>query len=143
MLQPWASFPQETKLKIHEKCDGKRCTSSSILSSLCWLVPELRASWKACVKRWHSLAVSHSLHSFRCKCAVYSALKTHPHLQILTPNFSFLFGDRGTCTSTEAFCGGNKAAAGVRTVDIDAVKSLSFNKNDALVLVACWRWNIL
>lgn len=34
MLQLWASFPQETRLKIHEKCYGKCCVSS-VLSSPC------------------------------------------------------------------------------------------------------------
>lgn len=57
--------------------------------------------------------------------------KTTP-LQILTPNFSFLFGDRRTSKSTGACCGENKSAIGVRRVDTEAIKSLSFNENYTL-----------
>lgn len=55
-----------------------------------------------------------------------------PVPQILTPNFSFLFDDRRTSKSTGVFYGENKAAVGVRRVDIEAIKSLSFNENDVL-----------
>lgn len=54
-----------------------------------------------------------------------------PAPQILTPNFSFLFDDRRTSKSTGVY-GENKAAVGVQRVDIEAIKSLSFNENDVL-----------
>lgn len=36
----------------------------------------------------------------------------------------------------------NKAAIGVRRVNVEAIKSLSFNESDALFLMACRQWNI-
>lgn len=124
---PWASFPQETGLKIHLKHYGKGYTWLRVPSSLCSACPCVTNVLEALCSVW-TLAGCSSFSTFTVHVALTSLSLKNNSLHILTPDFGFLFDDKRTSVLTGAFCGENKAAIGAR-VDIEAIKSLSCNEN--------------